>query len=134
MTARLYHVVAISTSTEEKTFLTTRPLDHDRACIMLSKFTARPCRRIQLDEVSGESAAFTFDGLKVGDRVHLVSEMEHTRLTSEYKVEKIGKHGIDLFGPRGRKVILVQNIHDPLRIVAVLGHTGVEPIVGIEVL
>lgn len=133
MTPRLYHVVAISTSTEEKTFLTTRPLDHDRACIMLDKFTVRPERRIQLEEVA-DPLPYTFAGLKVGDRVHLVSEIAATRLASEYTVEKVGKHGIDLRGPRKGRIALVQNIHDPMRIAAILGHTGSEPIVGIEVL
>jgi hypothetical protein len=47
----LYHVVAVNEKTGVITYLTVMPLPHPHACILLSKLTPHPARRLQLLEV-----------------------------------------------------------------------------------
>ena len=48
---RLYHVVAIYDRTALKVRLTTVPVTHQEACVMLPKFNWYRRRRVQLEEV-----------------------------------------------------------------------------------
>lgn len=51
---RLYHVVAINERTGKMTYCTEHPLSHKDACVVMSKFSHHPSRRIQLKEVSNK--------------------------------------------------------------------------------
>lgn len=47
---RMYNLVAINERTNEKAILTSKPATHSECCIMKSKFSEHPLRRIQLEE------------------------------------------------------------------------------------
>lgn len=48
---RKYHLIAINERTGKKTYLTACAMTHAECCIMKSKFSYHPARRIQLEEV-----------------------------------------------------------------------------------
>lgn len=48
---RMYHVVAINERSGHKVYCTTESLTHESACVVMSKFSKHPARRIQLEEV-----------------------------------------------------------------------------------
>jgi hypothetical protein len=48
---RLYHIVAINEKTGRKVYMTGYPMTHHGCCVMKSKITEYPWRRIQLEEV-----------------------------------------------------------------------------------
>lgn len=47
---RLYNVIAINERTGRKVVCTSRPLPHDKACVILSKLTRHPSARLQLEQ------------------------------------------------------------------------------------
>lgn len=52
MQNRQYHIVAINERSGEKTYCTAYPMNHADSCVMLSKFSKHPARRVQLEEVA----------------------------------------------------------------------------------
>jgi hypothetical protein len=50
MKTRMYHLVAKNNKTDEKTYLTRYPMTHEECCVMKSKFSHHPLRRIELEE------------------------------------------------------------------------------------
>jgi hypothetical protein len=51
MKQRMYHVVAINEKSGKKVVVTGYPMTHQECCILLSKLTPHPARRLQLEEV-----------------------------------------------------------------------------------
>jgi len=49
---RLYHIIAINERSGKKVYCTSEPMPHKEACIVLSKFSYHPARRLQLEEVT----------------------------------------------------------------------------------
>ena len=52
MPERKYHLVAINERTGNKTYCTSFPMSHHECCVMRSKFSNHPARRIQLEEAA----------------------------------------------------------------------------------
>lgn len=52
MESRRYHIVAINERSGDKTYCTSYPMNHEAACVNLSKFSKHPARRMQLEEVA----------------------------------------------------------------------------------
>lgn len=48
---RKFHIVAINQRTGAKTYMTAYPASHREACTMLSKISAHPARRVQLEQI-----------------------------------------------------------------------------------
>jgi hypothetical protein len=50
MNSRKYHIVAINERTGDSVFMTRYPMEHDKCCTMLKRFTQHKGRRLQLVE------------------------------------------------------------------------------------